>query len=180
MVGGIFNCFCFFLVFLSNVGPNFPNVAFGVFRPIGGFLPTSAEPFITPCAVCFSLSSVNFASQPIIMETCKECRVEWESVVVFVMNENVGEERGEKEERAEGRWWWGLTCLVVLCCAVLCCAVLCCAVLCCAVLCCAVLCCAVLCCATNFCQGCVHSPYSFCSFVFATRGWGRIGTSRRW
>ena len=40
------------------------------------------------------------------MEICKEFRVEWESVVFFCMNENVGEERGEKEERAEEWWWW--------------------------------------------------------------------------
>ena len=52
------------------------------------------------------LDFVNFASRPIIMEICKEFRVEWESVVFFCMNENVGEERGEKEERAEEWWWW--------------------------------------------------------------------------
>ena len=52
----------------------------------------------------YQLDFVNFASQPIIMETCKEFRVEWQSVVFFDMNGNVGEGRGEKEERAEG-WW---------------------------------------------------------------------------
>ena len=36
------------------------------------------------------------------------------------------------------------------------------------------------CCATNFCQGCVQSPYSFCSFIPAKHGRRRIGTSRRW
>ena len=43
------------------------------------------------------------------------------------MNENVGEERGEKEERAEGWWWWrvvvdgggGGWCGVVVCVCVL-------------------------------------------------------------
>ena len=55
------------------------------------------------------------------METCKEFRVELESVVFFGMNENVGEVRGEKEERAEGWWWWRLVWCggcVVLCCGV--------------------------------------------------------------
>ena len=54
------------------------------------------------------------------METCKEFRVDWESVVFFGMNESVGEERGEKEERAEGWWLWGLVWCggVVLCCVV--------------------------------------------------------------
>ena len=48
-----------------------------------------------------------FASQQTMMEICKKNRVEWESVVFFGMNEIVGEERGEKEERAEGWWWRG-------------------------------------------------------------------------
>ena len=83
------------------------------------------------------------------METCKEFRVEWESVVSFGMKENVGEERVEKEERAEGGGcgsWCGV--VVVLCCVVCC-----------------VLCCVVVwwcvCCATKFYQGCVHNPCSF-------------------
>ena len=46
------------------------------------------------------LDFVNFSSQPMIMDTCKEFRVEWESVVFFGMNENVGQARGEK--RGEG------------------------------------------------------------------------------
>ena len=61
------------------------------------------------------LDFVNFASQPIIMEICKEFCVEWESVVFFCTNENVGEERGEKEERAEEWWWWWGWCGVVVC-----------------------------------------------------------------
>ena len=62
------------------------------------------------------LDFVNFASQPIIMEICKEFRVEWESVVFVGMSENVGEERGKKEERAEGWWWWwGVVWCVVVC-----------------------------------------------------------------
>ena len=65
------------------------------------------------------------------MEICKEFRVEWESVVFFGMNENVGEERGEKEERAEEWWWrgegeeegvvgvvWWWCCVVLWCCGV--------------------------------------------------------------
>ena len=66
------------------------------------------------CIVFFpyhQLDSANFASQPIIMEICKEFRVEWESVVFFGINENVGEERGEKEERAEGWGWWCRRCV---------------------------------------------------------------------
>ena len=66
----------------------------------------------------------NFASQPTGVETCKEFRVEWESVVFFGVSENVGEVRGEKEERAEG--WWRLACcggVVVLCCGVVWCGV---------------------------------------------------------
>ena len=43
------------------------------------------------------LDFANFASQPIIMEICKEFRVEWESVVFSGVNENVGEVRGEEE-----------------------------------------------------------------------------------
>ena len=43
------------------------------------------------------LDFANFASQPIIIEIC---RVEWESVVFFGMNEKCG--RGERRERGEG------------------------------------------------------------------------------
>ena len=43
------------------------------------------------------LDFVNFASQPIIMETCEDFRVEWESVVFFGMCE-----RGETRETGEG------------------------------------------------------------------------------
>ena len=60
-----------------------------------------------------------FASQPIIMEICKEFRVEWESVVSFVKMKNVGKGRGEKEERAEGGggggWWWSWAGVCVCC-----------------------------------------------------------------
>ena len=42
----------------------------------------------------------NFASQTIIMEICKEFRVEWRSVIFFGMNEKCG--RGEWRERGEG------------------------------------------------------------------------------
>ena len=75
------------------------------------------------------LDFVNLASRSIIMEICKEFRVEWESVVLFGMNENVGEERGEKEERAEEWWWWGVVwCgsvrgVVCVWCGVVCCGV---------------------------------------------------------
>ena len=76
---------------------------------MGGFLSTFAKPKLqllsgclpffcclelSQCALCFphhQLDFVNFASQLIIMETCKEFRVEWESVVFFGMNENMGE-----------------------------------------------------------------------------------------
>ena len=56
------------------------------------------------------LDFANFASQPIIMEICKEFRVEWESVVFFGMNEKCG--RGEKRKRTGlrsggcGVMWW--------------------------------------------------------------------------
>ena len=97
----------------------------GVFRPIGGFFINLCETCITIIvwlpsvvllfrAVCVfpyhQLDFANFASQPIIMEICKELRAEWESVVFFGINENVGEERGEKEERAVG-WWWCRRCV---------------------------------------------------------------------
>ena len=68
----------------------------------------------------------NFASQPIIMEICKELRVEWQSVVFFGMNEKVGE--GRRRERGGLRgggavvgvavvWWCvvcGVLCVVVV------------------------------------------------------------------
>ena len=84
-----------------------------MFRLIGGLLSTSAKPKLqllsdclpffsclelSLCALCFSLSSANFASQPIITEICREFRVKWESVVFFGMNEK-WERRGEKERR---------------------------------------------------------------------------------
>ena len=90
------------------------------------FLQTSAKPMLqllsgclpffsclelSPCALRFlhhQLDFANFASQPIIMQTCEEFRVKMESVVFSGMNENVGEGGGEKEERAEGWWWWWL------------------------------------------------------------------------
>ena len=49
----------------------------------------------------------NFGSQPIIIGICKEFRVEWESVVFFGMNKNVGEGRGE----CCGVVWCGGVCL---------------------------------------------------------------------
>ena len=82
----------------------------------GRFLPTSAKPMLqllsgclpcfsylelSPCALCFpshQLDFANFASQPIIMQTWEEFRVEWESVVLFGVNESVGG-RGETRER---------------------------------------------------------------------------------
>ena len=39
------------------------------------------------------------------MVSCKEFRVEWESVVFFRMNENVGQVTEEKEERLRVVWW---------------------------------------------------------------------------
>ena len=48
------------------------------------------------------LDFANFASQPIIMEIWKEFRVEWESVVFFGMNENVGEETNRRGLRCGG------------------------------------------------------------------------------
>ena len=91
--------------------------------------------------------------------------VKWESVVFFGMNENVGEETGEKEEWTEGWWscgggvvvvwWWWCGGVVVWCGGVVV----------------VVVCwggggvCVLECCATNFYQGTVHSPYSFCSSI---------------
>ena len=65
---------------------------------LSGCLPFFSCLELSPCALCFpyhQLDFANFASQPIIMEICKEFRVEWESVVFLGMNENVGEGRGE-------------------------------------------------------------------------------------
>ena len=39
--------------------------------------------------------------------------------------------------------------------------------------------CVVVSCATNFCQGCVRSPYSNCSFIPAKHGRRRIASARR-
>ena len=54
---------------------------------MGGFLPTSAKPMLQLlCALCFHHHQLDFAtvaSQTIIMQTCEEFRVEWESVVLF-------------------------------------------------------------------------------------------------
>ena len=77
-------------------------------------------------------------------------------------------------------------CVVVLLCCVLWCVVCCvllCVVVCCCVLLCVVVCHVVLWCgvvwwgvfvcrATSHNQGCVHSPFSFCSFILAKHGWG--------
>ena len=92
--------------------PNFANVAFGVSSNKWVFV-NLCETYITvtvwvpsvflllrAVTVCIyvfhhhQLDFANFASQPIIMEICKEFRVEWQSVDFFGMNENVGEGRG--------------------------------------------------------------------------------------
>ena len=95
--GGIYNFFAFSLGCLPNSGPNFANVAFGVFRLMCGFFYQLCETYITVIVwllsffFCLELSPVcikffpiiswilpillpNFTA-PIILENCKEFRV---------------------------------------------------------------------------------------------------------